>query len=104
LPGAPSLPTACGPCSPRAPPRSCCAGAGAAFCYPREQQFWEVMEVRAFGLFLNDLVQRIGGEEGGSAEGVEKLKQLVAACVDSEASSRVDFAAVCEALDGVAAS
>lgn len=32
--------------------------AGASFSYPADQRFWEAMEVRAFGLFLKDLVDR----------------------------------------------
>ena len=61
------------------------------------------MEVRAFGLFLNDLVQRIEAAAGVADHraAVEALQQLVGSCIESETSVRVTFAGVCEALAAI---
>lgn len=75
---------------------------GAAFAYRHEDGgFWEAMEVRAFGLFLRDLVARIrddgtdpdgGADAAGSSRQREQLAELVAACTAGRASDRPQFA------------
>jgi hypothetical protein len=61
------------------------------------------MEVHAFGLFLGDLVERLGPE--GSPEVLQVrplLQQLVERCVAGAAASRPLFKEVVEVLQGFA--
>jgi hypothetical protein len=60
---------------------------GAAFCYNRAAAggFWEAMEVRAFGLFMEGLLQHtddaISASDGSCCAGEAKLQGDGSACV-----------------------
>jgi RIO-like serine/threonine protein kinase len=70
---------------------------GASFCYSADadaERFFERMEVRAYGLFMHDVVARIVGESG-AADGVvvqQQLQQLVQQCLVGSAMQRPLFA------------
>ena len=99
----------------------CCA-AGAAFSYHPSERFWEAMEVRAFGLFLGDLVDRLdpsaysqepgaaaapaettpqpqtGSQGASTAAAKAALAQLVAQCTQAAPAERPRFVDVCACL------
>ena len=90
---------------------------GAAFCYHEGEEFWEAMEVRAYGLFLSDIAARVeanGGESGGAsgaggaggaggaaaAAAVRRaLADLAERCAALGAEARPRFAAVVAELE-----
>jgi hypothetical protein len=81
---------------------------GAAFCYDRAAGgFWEAMEVRAFGLFMQGLCAQVDGEgsagsrsSGGSGSVcLEQLQALVQKCLAEEPSQRPTFAELQQQLD-----
>jgi len=66
---------------------------GASYCYEATStdRFWQAMEVRAFGLFLQDMVQRL---DNSSCSSSLQLKLLVERCLSSNAMDRPLFADV----------
>ena len=71
--------------------------AGASFFYKPDTLPYEAQEVRAFGLFLSDLLARMdGGAHGGAAR--QKLEDTARACLDCDPLKRPAFAAVAAAL------
>lgn len=80
---------------------------GAAFCYNRGAAgaFWEAMEVRAFGLFMQGLLQGTCSSSS-SPEGTEALQQLqalVRQCTADSPADRPSFADIQRQLEGVTA-
>jgi tRNA A-37 threonylcarbamoyl transferase component Bud32 len=67
---------------------------GAAFCYDREAAggFWEAMEVRAFGLFMQGLVEHVrdssDGSDGSSEQRQQRLREVLAACLAARGADR----------------
>lgn len=80
---------------------------GAAFCYDRDAAggFWEAMEVRAFGLFMQGLVQHIIGSNSGSSGNtgvvVQQLYVLVDKCLAEDPAARPSFADLQQQLDSL---
>jgi hypothetical protein len=77
---------------------------GASFCYSADAdpgRFFERMEVRAFGLFMGDVVTRTGAAQGSSSGGnkagvaaddvVQQMSQLVQQCLADNAMQRPLF-------------
>jgi serine/threonine protein kinase len=71
---------------------------GAAFCYDVNAAggFWEAMEVRAFGLFMQGLLEHMAaaGSDGsnGSDGAQQQLESLLAACLGSRGTARPTYA------------
>lgn len=79
---------------------------GAAFCYDRSAAgaFWEAMEVRAFGLFMQGLLQ--GTRSSSSPEGagaLQQLQALVRQCTADSPADRPSFADIQRQLEGLGA-
>jgi hypothetical protein len=89
---------------------------GAAFCYDRAAAggFWEAMEVRAFGLFMEGLLQHTGDTssngsccaggaslQGDECKGVllQQLYGLQQQCVAVEPADRLSFAELQQQLE-----
>ena len=71
--------------------------AGASFFYKPHTLPYEAQEVRAFGLFLSDLIARMdSGMQGGTAR--QKLDDIATACLVEEPMKRPAFAAIAAAL------
>jgi hypothetical protein len=78
---------------------------GASFCYDRAANgsFWEAMEVRAFGLFMQGLLQQTP-EVGSSSEGTQavgKMQALMLQCMADAPADRPSFADVQQQLEGL---
>ncbi|KAF6263001.1 hypothetical protein COO60DRAFT_1698969 [Scenedesmus sp. NREL 46B-D3] len=77
---------------------------GASFCYSAAAdpgRFFERMEVRAFGLFMGDVVARIS-EQAGVADGAsQQLRHLVQQCLAGSAMQRPLFALLEQQLLGL---
>jgi hypothetical protein len=83
---------------------------GASFCYSADAdpgRFFERMEVRAYGLFMHDVVARISGD-AGAVDGfqthnsvVQQLQQLVQLCLADSAMQRPRFAQLEQQLLGL---
>lgn len=71
---------------------------GASFFYHPGPVSYEAQEVRAFGLMLADLVERLQPDEVGS-EGADLLASIRDECLSSPWSLRPSFAAVQARLD-----
>lgn len=73
---------------------------GASFSYHPDQWFWEAVEVRAFGLFLSDLVDRLAPESDSPESESEfeaqrrALAECVASCVAPDPAARPRFSHV----------
>ncbi|KAF5829159.1 hypothetical protein DUNSADRAFT_16484 [Dunaliella salina] len=67
---------------------------GAAFAYRSEDWFWERMEVRAYGLLLHDMVERMQSPPSQCALGVQRLQQLVQACMEAPPWLRLNFKSI----------
>lgn len=79
---------------------------GAAFSYDRSDAaagFWEAMEVRAFGLFMQGLMQRhVDSSSSGSRAGVaQQLHALVDTCLADDPAARPSFAVLQQQLNGL---
>lgn len=82
---------------------------GAAFCYNRSDAaagFWEAMEVRAFGLFMQGLMQQhadsSSSSSGGSTAGVaQQLHALVDTCLADDPAARPSFTILQQQLEGL---
>jgi len=75
---------------------------GAAFCYAKNGFQYEAYEIRAFGLFLKDLVERLTPSSSLREEQVEmELKALVSACIQTVTSERQRFSEVLRVLDSI---
>ena len=71
--------------------------AGASFFYQPDTLPYEAQEVRAFGLFLSDLIARMDGSaHGGAAR--QKLEGTASACLEPDPLKRPAFAAIAAAL------
>ncbi|KAL6751926.1 hypothetical protein V8C86DRAFT_2439644 [Haematococcus lacustris] len=67
---------------------------GASFSYKEGEWFWQAMEVRAFGLLMNDVQQRLHPGPQGHASGhaaYAMLAQLVVACQLESPAARPGF-------------
>ncbi|KAL6753508.1 hypothetical protein V8C86DRAFT_3028757 [Haematococcus lacustris] len=67
---------------------------GASFSYKEGEWFWQAMEVRAFGLLMNDVQQRLHPGSQGHASGhaaCAMLAQLVVACQLESPAARPGF-------------
>mmetsp|Transcript_12813 Transcript_12813/g.34948 ORF Transcript_12813/g.34948 Transcript_12813/m.34948 type:complete len:601 (+) Transcript_12813:51-1853(+) len=67
---------------------------GASFAYKPTEWFWERMEVRAYGLLLHDMVERIQSPPSQCAPGVQRLQQLVQACIEAPPRLRLGFKSI----------
>lgn len=82
---------------------------GASFCYDRTANgsFWEAMEVRAFGLFMQGLLQQThevsSSSSNGGTQAVGKLQALVKQCMVDAPADRPSFADVQQQLEGLQA-
>eukprot|EP00882_Tetradesmus_deserticola_P032458 GHRQ01036850.1.p2 GENE.GHRQ01036850.1~~GHRQ01036850.1.p2 ORF type:complete len:106 (-),score=37.71 GHRQ01036850.1:124-441(-) len=77
---------------------------GASFCYCATAdpgRFFERMEVRAYGLFMGDVVARVNVDAGVADEVVQQLHQLVQQCLAGSAMQRPLFALLEQQLLGV---
>lgn len=76
---------------------------GASFCYEKSVgALFEAQEVRAFGLFLNDLVQRIVYLTPTDEKNVgNPLQNLVDSCINLPAKNRLSFADVVRVLPSI---
>lgn len=78
---------------------------GAAYCYDAASsgRFWETMEVRAFGLFMKDMVGRtvssssVGVEDSSKLQ-KQQLEALVSICLAENAVDRPCFGEAIDAL------
>lgn len=98
-------------------PRAVLCDFGASFCYGPGEEFWELMEVRAYGIFLADVAARVrtddgdGGNGGGDGDGgasagaAQQLARSLAALADRcsaiGAEGRPRFAEVAAELSGL---
>lgn len=72
---------------------------GASYCYDEAAsgRFWQAMEVRAYGLFMHDIVtltdvsDGCGGSDGSAAGVKQLLLQLVQGCLAANAMERPLF-------------
>ncbi|GLC44711.1 hypothetical protein PLESTB_000972000 [Pleodorina starrii] len=80
---------------------------GASFSYdPREQPYWQAMEVRAYGLLLRDVAARCADADNGSggvaatiaARIVGALREVSERCAELPPARRPSFAAVRDEL------
>ena len=75
---------------------------GAAFCYAKDTVPYETHEVRAYGLFLTDLVNRLTKTSAGVGDiAAEALKALAASCTEVEAGNRQSFTDVVRVLESI---
>lgn len=85
---------------------------GAAFCYDRAGAaagFWEAMEVRAFGLFMQGLLKQIDNSKlqedcltkAAALQG--QLQALTDKCLADVAAERPTFAELLKQLQGLSA-
>jgi hypothetical protein len=81
---------------------------GAAFCYDRSDAaagFWEAMEVRAFGLFMQGLLQQHDVGDSSSADSregvVQQLHVLVDRCLAEAPADRPSFSVLQQQLEGL---
>ena len=75
---------------------------GAAFFYAKDTVPYEAHEVRAYGLFLTDLVKRLSKTSPGVEDiAAEALKALAASCTEVEAENRQSFTDVLRVLESV---
>lgn len=75
---------------------------GASFFYPRQQEGevdFEALEVRAYGLYLQDLLRHAGGDE---ATVVEEMQVLAERCLLPMVSERPRFKEISTVLSGIA--
>lgn len=91
----PALPPPSPPYTNMITPHPPCVGA--AYCYAPQERFWEAMEVRAFGLFALDLLERM--EPDATQPAVPRLLQrIVSSCLADSPSARPRFQAVADQL------
>lgn len=73
---------------------------GAAYCYDRATsgRFWEAMEMRAFGLFMQDMVARTNSGNGDDYDSrqvhqvtKQQLEESVRGCLAASAIDRPRF-------------
>jgi len=79
---------------------------GAAFCYDRPAAaggFWEAMQMRAFGLFMEGLMQQTveDSTNSSSSGGKQQLQALMDLCLSEQPAARPTFAALTQRLGGM---
>eukprot|EP01026_Neomeris_dumetosa_P028618 TRINITY_DN231_c0_g1_i14.p1 TRINITY_DN231_c0_g1~~TRINITY_DN231_c0_g1_i14.p1 ORF type:complete len:527 (-),score=51.99 TRINITY_DN231_c0_g1_i14:194-1774(-) len=67
----------------------CDLGAGFAYQLNESAILWEAMEVRAFGLMLKDMLNRV--TQDSNTESIEQLQSLVHVCTESQVLDRPNF-------------
>ncbi|GBF96205.1 hypothetical protein Rsub_08750 [Raphidocelis subcapitata] len=72
---------------------------GASFCYREEEGFWELMEVRAFGIFMSDVAARISASDAATPA-ARRLGRLADRCA-APGGERPRFAEVVSELKAV---
>ena len=70
--------------------------AGASFFYTKGPVPWEAQEVRAYGLFVNDMIARLSSKTDTS---VRRFRSLITRCMEEPTQSRPLFQDIVQELD-----
>lgn len=77
---------------------------GAAFCYDRSAAaggFWEAMQMRAFGLFMEGLLQHTLEDNTDSSSRKQQLQAVMDLCLSEKPAARPSFAALTQRFGGM---
>lgn len=74
-------------------------GAAATYQISPTTKFLEMIEVRAFGLFLDDVIALIADDTGSQL--VSALRNLRGNCLASKLSERPDFSTITQTLQSI---
>lgn len=72
--------------------------AGASFFYNKGPVPWEAQEVRAYGLFVNDMLARLDSSSSDDRSTVQQVRSLVQQCMDEPTQTRPLFQHVLQEL------
>lgn len=72
--------------------------AGASFFYNKGPVPWEAQEVRAFGLFVNDMLARLDDDSSANSSTVQQVRSLLQTCMDEPTQTRPLFQHVVQEL------
>lgn len=72
--------------------------AGASFFYNKGPVPWEAQEVRAFGLFVKDMLARLDDASSANSSTVQQVRSLLQTCMDEPTQTRPLFQHVVQEL------